>query len=73
MSPTRFRLAEELEKQGMSQSELARRAGVAFTTVSKMCRNVSAQASLATLDAIANVLSVEPGSLIEREEKRRKR
>lgn len=72
MSPTRFRLSEELEAREMSQSELARRSGVAFSTVSKMCRNVSAQVSLATLDAIAGVLEVEPGSLIEREREKRR-
>jgi DNA-binding Xre family transcriptional regulator len=38
-----------------------------------MCRNLTAQVSLATLDALSAVLGVEPGDLLAREAKRRKR
>ena len=71
---TRFRLQELLEarKPAMSQTELARLAGVSFATVNRLCTNATAQVSLATLDAIAAVLDVEPGELLEREGKRRR-
>lgn len=66
MTAARFRLQELIDARQLSQSELARRSGVAFSTVSKMCRNVSGQVSLATLGALAEVLGVEPGELIVR-------
>ena len=72
--PTRFRLLEVLERSDppISQRELARRAGVSPTTVNRMCANLTGQVSLRTLDALARVLDVEPGELLEREGKRRK-
>jgi len=72
--PTRFRLDDLLAKQDppLSQRELARRSGVSPTTINRMCANLTAQVSLATLDAIADVLDVEPGELLEREGKRRR-
>lgn len=70
---TRFRLQQLLEhhQPPMSQTELAKRAGVSFATVNRLCTNATSQVSLATLDAIAAVLGVEPGELLEREGKRR--
>lgn len=72
--PTRFRLQELLEAQKppMSQTELAKRAGVSFATVNRLCTNATSQVSLETLDKIADVLDVEPGELLEREGKRRR-
>ncbi len=70
--PTQFRLADELGDQ-MSQSELARQAGLAFATVNRLCTNSTAQVSLETLDKISAVLGCEPGDLIERKGRRRKR
>ena len=67
---TRFRLADELGEQ-MSQSELARQAGLAFATVNRLCTNSTAQVSLETLDKISAVLGCEPGDLIERKRKRK--
>ena len=46
---TRFRLVDELGDR-MSQSELARQAGLAFATVNRRCTNSTAQVSLETLD-----------------------
>jgi putative transcriptional regulator len=69
--PTRFRVHELLGD--LSQRELAKRSGVSPTTINRMCGNLTAQVSLATLDAIAEVLGVEPGELIEREGAKRKR
>lgn len=73
MSPLRFRLQELIDEAGTTQSELARKSGVSFSTISKMCRNASAQVSLATLDALSSALGKDPGDLIERvvEKKRR--
>lgn len=73
--PTRFRLQEVLDahRPPMSQRELAAKSGVSPTTINRMCRNLTAQVSLATLDALSDVLSVDPGQLIERVPKPRKR
>ncbi len=69
---TRFRLAEELGDQ-MTQVELAQRAGLSFATVNRLCTNHTAQVSLESLDRISTVLGVEPGDLIERTKRKRKR
>jgi transcriptional regulator with XRE-family HTH domain len=71
--PTRFRLQEVLDAHlpPLSQRELAAVSGVSPTTINRMCRNLTAQVSLATLDALSEVLGVEPGALLEREGKRR--
>ncbi len=62
---TRFRLREELGDQ-MSQSELAREAGVSFATVNRLCTNATSRVDLDTLDRLSTVLECEPGDLIER-------
>ena len=67
---TQFRLVDELGDR-MSQSELARQAGLAFATVNRLCTNSTAQVSLETLDKISAVLGCEPGDLIERKRKRK--
>lgn len=75
----RFQVAKLLEEAGLSQRELAARSGVSPTTINRMANNLTGQVSLKTLDAIAGVLSqtlgrrVEPGDLIERVSKKRKR
>ena len=63
----RFRLQELIDAKGTSQSALSRDSGVSFTTISRMCRNVTAQVSLETLGRLARALGgdVEPGDLIE--------
>jgi transcriptional regulator with XRE-family HTH domain len=68
----RFRLRELLEARGVSQSQLARDAGVSFATVNRLCTNATEQVSLATLDKIAGVLGVAPGDLIEHVKKGRR-
>ncbi len=69
-----FRLRELLEQAEMSQSELAREAGVHFSTINRLCTNATAQVSLNTLEQIATVLGVHPGDLIaSTTEPRRKR
>jgi DNA-binding Xre family transcriptional regulator len=71
--PTRFRLQEVLDAHDpvISQRELATQSGVSPTTINRMCRNLTAQVSLATLDALSVVLGVEPGELIQREPRKR--
>jgi DNA-binding Xre family transcriptional regulator len=78
--PARFTLDFWLEQTGLSQRELAARAGVSPTIVNRMARNLAKQVSLNTLDALSAVLSdahgkpVNPGDLIERvPEKKRRR
>lgn len=67
MTSARFRLQELIDERGTSQSALARDSGVSFATVSRMCRNVSAQVSLDTLARLARALGddVAPGDLVE--------
>ena len=67
--PTKFRLRELLEKLDLSQTDLARRAGVSFATINRMCTNATSQVSLETLDRVASALGVEPGDLIIKERK----
>ncbi len=64
----RFRLQEILDEVGMSQSELSRRSGVSFVTINRMCNNLTEGVSLKTLDALAQVLGVQPGDIIEGDE-----
>ena len=71
--PARFRLRELLEKAAISQTELARQAGVSFATVNRLATNATSQVSLETLDRLALVLGCEPGELIEREPAKRRR
>lgn len=57
----------------MSQSELSRRSGVSMTTINSIALNKTKQVSLATLDALCGALGVEPGELLEREGKRKRK
>lgn len=67
MGLVRFRLQQVIDERGTSQSALSRDSGVNFTTISRMCRNVSAQVSLETLGRPAKALGddVQPGDLVE--------
>jgi putative transcriptional regulator len=69
----RFRLQELLDDAGMNQSELARRSGISLVTVNKIAQNRSNQVSLKTLDALSKALGCEPGDLLEREPKGRRK
>lgn len=73
MSPAKFRLQQVIDEKGTNQSELSRTSGVSFATISRMCRNVTAQVSLETLDKLAAALNVEMGDLLEREPKSRRK
>ena len=69
----RFRLKEVLEAAGMSQSELVRRSKVSYPTVNGMVGNRTTRVDLSTLDALSKVLGCEPGDLLEREPKGRRK
>ena len=77
--PVRFRLAALLEDAGLSQRELAARAGVSPTIINRMANNLARQVALRTLDRLSVVLGaaigrmVEPGELLERVPARRGR
>jgi DNA-binding Xre family transcriptional regulator len=70
--PTVFRLRELLAEHEMTQQRLADESGVSLVTISRLCRNETAQVSLETLDKIAGALGIEPGELIVREKRARK-
>ena len=69
---TRFRVEEELGDR-MTQNELARLADVHYVTVNRLCRNATARVDLETLDRVSEVLGCEPGDLLVRVGKKRKR
>ena len=69
----RFRLKQLLDDAGMNQSELERLSGVSYVTINRMVGNKTAQVSLKTLDALSKALGREPGDLLEREPKPRRR
>lgn len=69
--PTRFALAEALERAEMSQTELHRKSGVAYSTINNMVLNKARQVSLDTLDALAAALGCAPGALIVQDAKGR--
>lgn len=78
LMPVRFRLHAILEEraqhdQRLSQSELSRRSGGSLTTINAMVLNKTAQVSLKTLDALCDVLDVDPDELLERETPKRRR
>ena len=69
---TRFRVEEELGDR-MTQNELARLADVHYVTVNRLCRNATKRVDLETLDSLSAVLGCEPGDLLVRVGKKRKR
>lgn len=71
--PTRFRLLELLKAHEVSQRELERLSGVSLVTINAIANNRTTRVDLATLDAISEALHVEPGELLEREPKPKRR
>src|SRR5215469_4824038 len=63
MSPLTLRIRELREKQGWSQAELGRRAGVAASVVNRIERRGTI--ALATLEKLARALGVPPRSLLK--------
>ena len=71
MSPVIVRIAEL--RGDMSQAELARRAGVRRATIAELEAGKSTRVSLEVLERLADALGVEPGELLEREGKRKRK
>ena len=65
--PVTFRLREALEEAGINQSEAARRSGVSFATINRMCTNATRHVSLEVLENLCEMLDVAPGELLARE------
>jgi DNA-binding Xre family transcriptional regulator len=57
----------------MTQTELHRKSGVAYSTINGLALNKARQVSLDTLDALSQVLGCEPGELLVRDPKFRRR
>jgi putative transcriptional regulator len=64
MSPIRLRVKDYRERQGLTQVELAEKAGVRRATVSDYERG-RLRIDLATLEKLANALGVDAAMLIE--------
>lgn len=65
MTPIRIRVKDYRERQGLTQEELAKRAGVRQATVSDYERGRSQRIDLATLEKLAVALGVDAAMLIE--------
>lgn len=66
MTPLVLRVREQREQKGWSQAELARRAGVAQSMISRLERGQLQSVHLPTLEKLARVLGCDPGYLIVR-------
>jgi transcriptional regulator with XRE-family HTH domain len=64
MSPITLRLRALRERRRWSQAELARRAGIGQSAISKIEAGKTKGVDLATLDRLARALGVSPRSLI---------
>lgn len=71
MSPIRLRIRELREALGLSQEELANRAGIRQATVSELERRRGGRVDLDVVEKLAAALNVEPGDLIVREPTKR--
>jgi transcriptional regulator with XRE-family HTH domain len=73
MTPLVLRLRELREKAGLSQAELARRAGVAQSAISKMEAGGTKGVDFTTLERLAGALALkDPRALIGVTPRRRK-
>ena len=66
MSPLRLRVRELREALGLTQAELADRAGVRRATVNRIENARVTAVDLSVLERIADVLRVEPGFIVVR-------
>ncbi len=65
MTPTGLKLAELRSKAGLSQMELAERAGTAQGTISNLETGKSRRIELDLLDRIAEALGRKPSELLD--------
>ena len=66
MTPVTLRVRQLREALGLTQGELAERAGVRRATVNRIENAVPASIDLRVLDQLATALGVEPGFLLVR-------
>lgn len=69
MSPLRIRVRELRETLGLTQAELAERAGIRRATVNRIENARVTAIDLGVLESLAQALGVEPGFLIIRDAK----
>lgn len=65
MTPVRIRLKEIRESKGLTQAELADKAGVRRATVSDIETGKTTRIDLDTMEKLANALGVDAALLIE--------
>lgn len=65
--PITFRLRELLDTRadGLTQAELARRAGLSANAINEIAQNKTSRISLATLEALCRALGISPGEMFE--------
>jgi putative transcriptional regulator len=73
MTPLRVRLKQLRETRDLSQQALAELAGLTQATVSNLETGRATRVDLKTLDRLCAALDVEPGELLERDTKKRKK
>lgn len=73
MTPIRVRIRELRKALGLTQQALGEHADVTQDTISKLESGRQTRVDFATLDRLALALGVEPGELLEREGKRKRR
>jgi putative transcriptional regulator len=72
VSPISVTLKEARKEAGLTQSELAEKAGVRQATISELETGNTRRVDLDVLDRLCDALGVEPGELLKREGKGRR-
>jgi transcriptional regulator with XRE-family HTH domain len=73
VTPIRVTLRAAREAKGLTQAQLAALVDVRQATISDLETGKSGRIDLEVLDKLCRVLGVEPGDLLEREGKKRRR
>jgi transcriptional regulator with XRE-family HTH domain len=73
MSPISVRLRAAREEAGLTQLQLAERAGVRQATISELETGKTRRVDLDVLDRLCAALGVAPGDLLEREPRKGRR
>lgn len=72
VTPIRITLREARKTAGLTQVQLAKRAGVRQATVSDLETGKPGRIDLEVLDSLCRVLGLEPGDLLRRDKRREK-
>lgn len=72
LSPIRVRLREAREEKGWTQVQLAEKAGVRQASISAIEGDKMKRIDLDILERLCRALGLEPGDLLELEDKKRK-